>query len=910
MTERRGLPPGPNVGTQLRARRAAKVRAEREAQQQAVAQARVDKRRAQQLSLPSADGWFAAHGWTPFPFQREVWAQVAAGRSGLLHATTGAGKTYAVWFALLNRALAGEVKGGGLRLLWITPMRALSADTARALEAPLDELGLDWEVGVRTGDTESAERTRQGKRLPEALVTTPESLSLLLTRADAPQLFAGVAMVVVDEWHELVGSKRGVQVQLALARVKRWATGGGASDGAGGAGRAAAAVPSTASPRPGAGAGGGEPTDGAHGPRSPAKLAIWGLSATLGNSHEAMHALVAHADGVLVEGHIDKSIVVDTLLPDDPGRFPWGGHLGIKMLEPVVREIAAGGTTLVFTNTRSQAEIWYQAILDAKPQWAGLIALHHGSLDKSVRDWVEAGLKAGTLKAVVATSSLDLGVDFLPVERVLQVGSPKGVARLLQRAGRSGHAPGRVSRVTLVPTNALELIEAAAAQKAAAARNVESRHAPAKPLDVLVQHLVTVAIGTGFTEDDLLAEVRATASYAALTDAEWHWCLDFVGRGGEALRAYPEYRRVERDADGVYRVADAAVARRHKMSVGTIVAESAMVVKYMNGGTVGTIEEGFIARLRPGDTFTFGGKRLELVQTREMTAYVQPAKRNSGAVPRWNGAKMPLSTEMAEAVLAELEGAIARLDAGRPFETPELRLVQPLLEIQRRWSAIPTRDTLVLEAWQSREGRHLYCYPFAGRHAHLGIASLLAYRLGRQQPATFSMAVNDYGFELMTVAPTEWTAAWRPDRGLLADDGLLEDILASLNAGELSARRFREIARVSGLIFQGFPGQPKSTRQLQASSGLFYEVLRKYDAGNLLLGQADREVLEQELDLTRLRAALARMRAQKKVMRALSRPTPFAFPLLVERLREQLTTEKLAARIERMVAELERAAAA
>jgi ATP-dependent Lhr-like helicase len=859
---RRGLPPGPNVGTQLRARRAAKARAEREAREAAEAAARQQARRSRQLALPSAEGWFAARGWAPFEFQRSVWSQVAAGRSGLLHATTGAGKTYAVWFALLNRALAGEVTPGGLRMLWITPMRALSADTARALEAPLDDLGLDWEVGVRTGDTDSAERTRQGKRLPEALVTTPESLSLLLARADSPALFAGLQMVVVDEWHELIGNKRGVQVQLALARLKRFARGG-------------------------------------------AGLPVWGLSATLGNSRAAMHTLLASDEGVLVEGRIDKDIVVDTLLPDDPGRFPWGGHLGIKMLEPVVREIAASGTTLVFTNTRSQAEIWYQAILEAKPGWAGLIALHHGSLDKAVRDWVELGLKEGRLKAVVATSSLDLGVDFLPVERVLQVGSAKGIARLLQRAGRSGHAPGRVSRVTLVPTNALELIEAAAAQKAAATRQVESRHAPSKPLDVLVQHLVTIALGTGFTEADLLAEVRATASYAGLTDAEWHWCLDFVGRGGEALRAYPEYRRVLADEQGVFRVPDAQVARRHRMSVGTIVAESAMVVKYQNGSKIGTIEESFIARLRKGDVFTFGGKRLELVQVREMTAYVQPARSRAGAVPRWSGTKMPLSSELAEAVLAELEAALA----GR-FDTPEMQLVRPLLEIQRRWSAIPTRATLVLEAWQSREGRHLYVYPFAGRLAHLGLASLLAYRLGRMQPATFSIAVNDYGFELMTTADIAWTAAFRPDRGLLAEEGLLEDTLASLNAGELSARRFREIARVSGLIFQGFPGQPKSTRQLQASSGLIYEVFRKYDAGNLLLGQADREVLEQELDLARLRAALARMRAQKKVLRALSRPTPFAFPLLVERLREQLTTERLADRIERMVAELERQASA
>jgi ATP-dependent Lhr-like helicase len=885
------LPPGPNVGTQLRARRAAKARAERlQRQAQEVAGRAV----VQQLSLPSADGWFAAQGYRPFEFQREVWEHVAAGRSGLLHATTGAGKTYAVWFALLGRVLAGEVVRGGLRLLWITPMRALSADTARALEAPLRELGLDdWQVGVRTGDTDAAERARQGRHLPEALVTTPESLSLLFTRPDCEALLAGVQMVVVDEWHELIGNKRGVQVQLALARLRSFAR------------QRRAAALAAAGPLLQEGAGGGEADAGAR-PQPAAEPVVWGLSATLGNLDAAMHALLGRHDGVLVQGHIGKKIVVDTLLPDDPGRFPWGGHLGIKMLEPVVREIETvgkGGSTIVFTNVRSQAEVWYQSLLEARPSWAGLIALHHGSLDKEVREWVEAGLKSGTLKAVVATSSLDLGVDFLPVERVLQIGSPKGVARLLQRAGRSGHAPGRVSRITIVPTNALELIEAAAAQKAAAGREVESREAPRKPLDVLVQHLVTVALGTGFREDALLAEVRDTASYADLTEAEWQWVLDFAGRGGESLRAYPEYHRIAQDEAGVWRVPDAQIARRHKMSVGTIVSEAAMVVKYANGGKIGTIEEGFIARLSKGDVFTFGGKILELVRTQDMTAVVQPARRKSGAVPRWMGTKLPLSVEMADAALRELEDALA----GRAV-SPEMKLVQPLLAIQKRWSSVPTRTQLVVEAMRSREGRHLFAYPFAGRLAHMGIASLLAYRVGRRTPATFSIAVNDYGFELLASADINWIPLFAPGSGLLSDEHLLDDVLASLNAGELSGRRFREIARVAGLIFTGFPGQPKSVRQLQASSSLIYEVLRKYDPGNLLLNQADREVLEQELDLARLRSALTRMRAQKVVLHELSRPTPFAFPLMIERLREALTTEKLQDRIARMVAELERAA--
>lgn len=864
----RRLPPGPNVGTQLRARRLRQAREQARttdptgADGAAGDQARRRPTAASQLALPSAESWFAAQGIQPFAFQREVWAHVEAGRCGLLHATTGAGKTYAVYFGLLQRALAGEVAGGGLRLLWITPMRALAADTARALEAPLADLGLPWRVGARTGDTAAAERARQGRQLPEVLVTTPESLSLLLARADSRQLLAQLTLTVVDEWHELLGSKRGVQVQLALARLRRLAPG----------------------------------------------LAVWGLSATLGNLDEAMRALLNRADGVLVQGRIDKKLVIDTLLPDDPGRFPWGGHLGIRMLEPVLREIGEAATTLVFTNTRSQAEIWYQAILQARPQWAGLIALHHGSLDREVRDWVEAGLKRGRLKAVVATSSLDLGVDFLPVERVLQIGSAKGVARLLQRAGRSGHAPGRVSRATLVPTNALELIEGCAARQAAAGGRVEARTAPVKPLDVLVQHVVTVALGTGFVPDELLAEVRDTASFAGLTEPEWQWVLDFAGRGGESLQAYPEYRRIAPTADGVYRVPDAQVARRHRMSVGTIVADASMLVRYGNGGRLGHIEESFIARLRRGDVFTFAGRRLELVRVHEMTAFVRPASGRRGTVPRWAGTKMPLSSELAEAVLAQLEQAAA----GR-FDTPELKLTRPLLELQARWSALPARDGLLVESLRQGDGRSLFVYPFAGRHANLGLASLLAYRVGQRQPATFSIAVNDYGFELLAPEDIDWRRLWADaagEDGLLREAGLLDDVLASLNAGELAQRRFREIARVSGLVFQGYPGQPKSTRQLQASSQLFYEVFRRHDAGNLLLTQAEREVLEQELDLGRLRSALARMRAMRITYRHLQQPTPFAFPLLVERLREQVSTEALADRIARMVAELERRASA
>ncbi len=818
-----------------------------------------------------AEAWFARRGWQAFAFQREVWAAMTAGRSGLLHATTGAGKTYAVWFGAMARAEslglspapvaaaadgAARMRAPPLGVLWLTPMRALAADSARAMQAPLEDLGLGWTVGIRTGDTPAAERARQERRLPTALVTTPESLSLMLTRETACAELAAIHTVVVDEWHELLGSKRGVQVQIALARLKWW---------------------------------------------NPA-LVVWGLSATLGNLDEAMCMLLGHEQGTLVRGRLAKDLVIDTLLPVHPGRFSWGGHLGKQMQRPVVEEIERSGPTLVFVNMRSQAEAWYQLLLAERPQWAGVVALHHGSLDRATRDWVELGLKEGRLKAVVATSSLDLGVDFLPVERVLQIGSAKGVARLLQRAGRSGHAPGRPSRITLVPTHTLELVEAVAARRAALAGAIEKRTSPEKPFDVLVQHLVSVALGGGFAADALFDEVRQAWAYRLLTRAEFDWALDFVVAGGASLGAYPEYHRV-RLVDGLYRVPDRAIARRHRLNVGTIVSDAAMQVRYLRGARIGTVEEGFVARLRKGDCFVFAGRTLEFVRAEEMTAYVKRADGRKAAMISWAGAKMPLSSELADAVLDVLAGA-----AQGDFFEPELEAARPMLETQMQLSRIPTPKTLLVERLQSREGQHLFLYPFAGRNAHIGLGSLLAWRMARDAPNTFSISINDYGLELLSARPVD--PAGLVDQSLFDQAGLLADVLASLNSSELARRRFREIARVAGLVSQGFPGQPKSARQLQASSRLFYEVFRKYDAGNRLLDQAESEVLGQELEIARLRQVLRRMRGQRVVFVDLEVPSPFALPLMVERFREKLTTEKLNDRLERMLREMEEAVAA
>lgn len=824
------------------------------------------------LNLDTLQRWFEARQWVPFDYQQEVWAAMLEGRSGLLHATTGAGKTFAVWMgALLRTASLPKPQGAATQVMWITPMRALAADTTRALQGSLAELATDCQVASLTGDTATAARSAIQKRPPFALVTTPESLTLMLSKPTGLAGLGKLNVLVVDEWHELIGNKRGVQLQLAIARLVRLNPG----------------------------------------------LLVWGLSATLGNLQEAMDTLLHPVQlsrkkkPRLVQGHLPKRLVIDSLIPESFERFPWGGHLGLRHAESVAREIDSASTTLVFTNTRSQAEIWYQALLDIRPDYAGLLALHHGSLDKSVRDWVEQGLKDGLLKAVVCTSSLDLGVDFLPVERVIQIGSPKGVARLLQRAGRSGHAPGRPSRITVVPTHALELMEAAAARFAAENRQIETRHSPENPLDVLVQHLVTIAMGGGFRADELFDEVRLSKAYSNLSRESFDWALRFVVQGGESLQAYPDYQRVQLDEDGLYKVLRRDIARRHAMSIGTIVSNSSMNVAWMSGGRLGSIEEGFIARLKAGDCFSFAGRILELVKVRDMTAYVRKANRKKATVPQWQGGKMPLSSELASASLRMLEEAHQHRIQQTRSDKPELQALEGLLHLQQSWSDLPRPGVLLVEQLQSREGHHLFVYPFEGRMVHIGLASLIGWRASRHRPNTFSIAMNDYGFELLSAEPIDW-GLWLKDTPcpLFSPDNLLEDITDCLNASELAQRRFREIARISGLVFQGYPGAGKSTKQLQASSGLFYEVFKKYDSNNLLLSQAEREALEQELELNRLSASLANMRKAQLVWKQIDRPTPFAFPLLIERLRESVSNESLSDRISRMVKELEEAALA
>jgi ATP-dependent Lhr-like helicase len=792
------------------------------------------------------DAWFARHGIAPFDFQRELWARYRAGESGLLHASTGTGKTLAAWLGPVMEAIEEGEAAHGLRVLWITPMRALAADTLRALAAPLGELGVSWRVGLRTGDTSPADRARQDRGGLHAMVTTPESLSLMLSRKEQSLTFGSLRAVIVDEWHELIGGKRGVQVELAIARLRRVA---------------------------------------------PA-LRVWGLSATLGNLDEARDVLLAQTAGVIVSGSTSKTIIVDSLLPEDIRHFPWAGHLGIRSVAEVAAEIEKSGTTLVFTNVRSQAEFWYRALLDHRPDWAGVIGLHHGSLDIGVRRWVEDGLRSGTLKAAVCTSSLDLGVDFSPVDRVIQIGSPKSVARLLQRAGRSGHRPGIASRITCVPTHALELVEAAAARTAAAHGEIESRTPLIAPLDVLVQHVVTLAVGEGVDADALFDEVRGTHAYRTLTRAQWEWVLGFASGSG-VLAAYPEYMRIVRGDDGRYRIASPRLARRHCAQIGTIVSDASINVQFQRGARLGSVEESFLAKLQPGDKFVIGGKAVELVRMRDMTAWVRRAGAGAAVVPRWMGGKLSLSGALGRRIREELQNA-----AGGTSSSAEAAAIMPLVELQQRYSRVPRASELLVEQHKTREGTHLCVFPFAGRHVHSGLAALVAWRLGQRLPLSFSMAFNDYGFELLS--PTAFELGADALRELLATTRAVEDIIESLNAAELARRHFREIARVTGLVFQGYPGQGRSARQLQVTSGLLYDVYARHDPGNPLLEQAKQEVLERELELTRLNATLAGLAQQTILFERPRRVTPLALPLIAEQMRNKLSTEKLADRVARM----------
>src|SRR6476659_3883691 len=469
------------------------------------------------------DEWFSSKGLRPFRFQQTTWQHIIDRDSGLVNAPTGCGKTFSVFLGSIiqfinkNPVNYQTKKNNGLLVLWITPLRALAKDIGRAMEEVINELEMSWKIGIRNGDTDIAERQKQTRQMPEVLIITPESLHLLLAQKNYPEFFASLKIIAIDEWHELLGSKRGVQVELAISRIVNVQ-------------------------------------------RSifNAQCSIWGISATIGNLDQAREVLLSPIDltpgpspkergknGIIVTAEMQKKVQIESIFPDEIEKFPWSGHLGIKLVDKVIPIINNSKTTLIFINTRGMSEIWYQTILNRAPELAGAIALHHGSIEHELRVWVEEALHDEKLKAVVCTASLDLGVDFRPVETVIQVGSPKGVARFLQRAGRSGHSPGDVSRIYFLPTHSLELVEAAALKNAVAETFIESREPMLLCFDVLIQYLSTLAISDGFRPHELLEEIRSTYCYREITDSEWMAILEFITSGGNALQQYDEYKKVE-----------------------------------------------------------------------------------------------------------------------------------------------------------------------------------------------------------------------------------------------------------------------------------------------------------------------------------------------------------------------------
>lgn len=775
-----------------------------------------------------------------------------------MHAPTGTGKTYAVWAPPLLEWMA-ESKGEPasqriprLRVLWLTPLRALVEDTTRTLQELSEELGLPWKIESRTGDTSASLKAKQRKRFPSCLVTTPESLSLLLSYPDTKSAFSDLRAVIVDEWHELLATKRGTQTELCLARLRRW---------------------------------------------NP-QLKTWGLSATLGNLQTALSTLTgSEGKGTLINGDLKKKFLVQTIIPKNMEKFPWAGHLGGRLVEQVARQIEKAGTTLVFTNVRSQTEYWYHALLSIRPQWEKDLGIHHGSLDRKDRNQVEERLRMGSIRAVVCTSSLDLGVDFSPVEQVIQIGGPKGVARLLQRAGRCGHQPGATSRVICVPTQAMELIEYAAAREAMEGRKIEEREPLRAPLDLLAQHLVTLALGGGFEEKETLNEIRSAWSYRHITEKEWGWVLEFVMRGGKTLRAYDQFKRVVH-RDGMHFVDSKVIGRFHRMSIGTITSDTAITVKFKTGKTLGTIEESFISRIQLKANFFFAGKLLRLERVRDLTAIVSKAKSGKGAIPVWGGGKSPLSSELALAVREKIRQASEGI-----FDRAEMKAISPTLALQEKFSILPKPSEFLIERTETKEGTNWFLFPFAGRLANEGLAALVSYRMSKITPMSLSVSFNDYGFHLcsnsdLALGRQQWSE-------LLSPEGLLDELLACMNLSEMAKRQFREVARVAGLIFQGYPGAQKSARQVQASGGLFFDVFAKYDPGNLLLEQSRREVLERQLEVRRIEHKLLEIQKQEVVIIKTSRLTPFGFPLWAESLRTQVSSESWGDRVRKMAKDLE-----
>ena len=774
--------------------------------------------------------WFARQGWTPRAHQMAVLAAAAAGRSTLLVAPTGGGKTLAGFLPSLVDLHAAPRPG--LHTLYVSPLKALAADVARNLMRPVAELSLDISIATRSGDTSAEQRRRQREAPPNVLLTTPESLAVLLSMPAAETPFSGLSAIVIDEVHALAGSKRGDQLALCLARL------GGIAPGA----------------------------------------RRIGLSATV--AHEVpLQAYVSpdgNGDGVeLIKVAGGAAPEITMMLAGE--RLPWSGHMGLAAAPEILQRIRAAGMTIVFVNTRAQAELLFQALWKLN-EGTLPIAIHHGSLEPEQRRRVEQAMVEGRLRAVVATSSLDLGIDWGGVDQVLQVGAPKGVSRLLQRVGRANHRMEEPSRAVLVPANRFEVLECEAAILGVTAGELDGDAPRPGGLDVLAQHILGVACAGPFLPDALYAEVRRAAPYAALSRMDFDDVLAFVETGGYALAAYERYRKLFRDAEGRLHVRSERIARQHRMNIGTIVEEPLLKVRYAGrgGGTLGEVEEYFVNMLTPGDTFIFAGKLLRFVGLRETVCEVADGGSGEPKVPAYAGGRMPLTTNLADRVRGMLQDA----STWGAFPAP----VQEWLALQRACSRLPGRHDLLVETFPRGDRFFLVAYCFEGRNAHQTLGMLVTRRMERFGMAPLGFVATDYVLAC-------WSAREPTDVARLFEQDMLgDDLEAWMAESSMLRRTFRNVAVIAGLIERHHPGAEKNRRQVTVNSDLIYNVLRRHQPDHILLRATRADAAGGLTDVARIALLLQRARGHVRHM-VLSRVSPLAVPVLLEIGRESVRGE-------------------
>ena len=778
---------------------------------------------------PELDAWFAGRGWRVRRHQAEMLAASEAQKHALLVADTGAGKTLAGFLPTLAAFCPsrGPPPEDRLHTLYVSPLKALAHDVQRNLVAPVEEIGLPIRIETRSGDTPSDRKKRQRSRPPHVLLTTPESLSLLLSYPDSFDLFASLKRVVIDEVHAFATGKRGDLLALALTRLQAIAPGM----------QRAALSATVADP------------EGFRG-----WLAPWG-----------------EIDAVtLVEGEKGAPPDVEILLPEEAS-VPWGGHAAVWAIPQLYRTIKRNRTTLVFTNTRFLAEYIFQELWDANDHNLP-IAIHHGSLSKEARRKVEGAMARGELRALVATASLDLGVDWGDIDCVVQMGAPKGSSRLLQRIGRANHRLDQPSRALLVPGNRFEFLEATAAKDAVDQGQRDGEDFRPGGLDVLAQHVMACACAAPFDEAALLTEVRSSLAYAWLDEAGWQRVLTFVATGGYALKAYDKFKRIVRDPDGTWRLTHPEHAQRHRMNAGIIVDSEMIEIRFRNGRSLGKVEEQFAASLRSGDTFRFAGMDLEVESFRDLDLVVRAAKR-SATIPSYMGLRLPLTTHLADRVRALL---VDRAGWGRFPDD-----VREWLEVQDWRSQLPGPDNLLVESFPHAKRHYTVYYTFTGWNANQSLGMLITKRMEERGLLPGGFVANDYSLAVWGLRPVDNPVP------LLSPDILTHEFIEWVTESHLLRRAFREVAVISGLVERQHPGKRKSGKQVTFSTDLIYDVLKKYEPDHLLIEAAWADARARMTDIGRL-ADLLDTAAERLVHVTLDRVTPLAVPVLVMIGRESL----------------------